>query len=112
MPLATLTEAARAEKPSGLVAAAGISRYSLLQDYTVHAELTPELLRGEIATVLRTGSYDGSRGFTTAHFHTAAELAAEVAGAGLAGITVAGIEGPGWAYLRAADLGERLPQRP
>lgn len=98
-----LAEAARVVKPGGLVAAAGISRYSLLQDYTVHAELTPELLHGEVATVLRTGSYDGSRGFTTAHFHTAAELAAEATEAGLTGIAVAGIEGPGWAYLRAAE---------
>ncbi len=98
-----LEEAARAAKPGALVAAAGISRYSLLQDYTVHAELTPELLHGEVATVLRSGSYDGSRGFTTAHFHTAAELAAEAADAGLTNITVTGIEGPGWAYLRAAE---------
>ncbi|MFH8257704.1 class I SAM-dependent methyltransferase [Streptomyces roseolus] len=109
-----LTEAARVVKPGGLVAAAGISRYSLLQDYTVHAELTPELLHGEVATVLRTGSYDGSRGFTTAHFHTAAELAAEAADAGLSGVTVAGIEGPGWAYLRAAErvVGEALHGSP
>ncbi|MFJ3877077.1 class I SAM-dependent methyltransferase [Streptomyces sp. NPDC090077] len=98
-----LREAARAVRAGGLVAAAGISRYSLLQDYTVHAELTPELLHGEVAGVVATGVYDGSRGFTVAHFHTAAELVAEAIEAGLDDVRVHGVEGPGWAYLRAAE---------
>lgn len=98
-----LAEAVRVARPGGLIAAAGISRYSLLQDYTVHAELTPELLHGEVAGVLDHGSYDGSRGFTVAHFHTGDELLAEAVAAGLTRVGVHGIEGPGWAYLRAAE---------
>ncbi|MCB5163573.1 class I SAM-dependent methyltransferase [Streptomyces virginiae] len=101
--LRALREACRVTVPGGLVAAAGISRYSLMQDYTVSAGLTPELLAGEVAQVISTGSYDGSRGFTVIHFHTAAELAEEATEAGLNGVSVHGIEGPGWAYVVAAD---------
>lgn len=90
-------------RPGAVVAAAGISRYSLLQEYTVHAQLPPELLHGEVASVLGDGSYDGSRGFTVAHFHTGAELLAEAAAAGWQDARLHGIEGPGWAYLSAAE---------
>ncbi|WP_329447545.1 class I SAM-dependent methyltransferase [Streptomyces sp. NBC_01426] len=45
--LAALREARRVAVPGGLVAVAGISRHSLLQEYTVSAGLTPELLAGE-----------------------------------------------------------------
>ncbi|WP_371679762.1 hypothetical protein [Streptomyces sp. NBC_01276] len=55
-----------------------------MQDYTVSAGLSPELLAGEVTQAVRTGSYDGSRGFTVIHFHTADELAQEAAGALLA----------------------------
>ncbi|MFJ8017045.1 class I SAM-dependent methyltransferase [Streptomyces sp. NPDC096339] len=98
-----LAEAVRVARPGGLIAAAAISRYSLLQNYTVHAELTPELLHGEVAGVLDHGSYDGSRGFTVAHFHTGDELLDEAHAAGLARVEVHGVEGPGWAYLQAAE---------
>ncbi|MGW1773331.1 class I SAM-dependent methyltransferase [Streptomyces sp. NPDC002104] len=100
--LKALREARRVAVPGGLVAAAGISRYSLMQDYTVSAGLTPELMAGEVAQVIGTGSYDGSRGFTVIHFHTADELAQEAIEAGLTGVSVHGIEGPGWAYVVAA----------
>lgn len=59
--LRALREARRVAVPGGLVSAAGISRYSLMQDYTVSVRLTPELLGGEITQVISTGSYDGSR---------------------------------------------------
>lgn len=100
--LAALREARRVAVPGGLVAVAGISRHSLLQEYTVSAGLTPELLAGEVARVLRLGSYDGSRGFTVAHFHTAEELAGEARQAGWGDVRTHGIEGPGWAYVVAA----------
>lgn len=100
--LRALSEARRVVVPGGLVAAAGISRYSLMQDYTVSAGLTPDLLAGEVTDVVRTGSYDGSRGFTVVHFHTAAELAEEAVEAGLTDVRLHGIEGPGWAYVVAA----------
>ncbi|WP_327373019.1 class I SAM-dependent methyltransferase [Streptomyces sp. NBC_01216] len=100
--LAALREARRVAVPGGVVAAAGISRYSLMQDYTVSAGLSPELLAGEVSQVVRTGSYDGSRGFTVVHFHTAAELTQEASEAGLGAVRVHGIEGPGWAYVVAA----------
>ncbi|WKD32061.1 class I SAM-dependent methyltransferase [Streptomyces xanthophaeus] len=100
--LKALQEARRVAVPGGLVAAAGISRYSLMQDYTVSAGLSPELLAGEVSQVVSTGSYDGSRGFTVVHFHTAAELTKEAIEAGINGVSVHGIEGPGWAYVVAA----------
>ncbi|MFD5931971.1 class I SAM-dependent methyltransferase [Streptomyces sp. NPDC060333] len=100
--LAALREARRVAVPGGLVVVAGISRHSLLQDYTVSAGLTPELLAGEVSRVVRTGSYDGSRGFTVAHFHTAEELAGEARQAGLDDVRTHGVEGPGWAYVVAA----------
>ncbi|WP_328923247.1 hypothetical protein OG429_39945 [Streptomyces sp. NBC_00190] len=49
------------------------------------------------------GRYDGSRGFTVAHFHTGAEILAEAAAAGWRSTRLHGIEGPGWAYLSAAE---------
>ncbi|MGW5400154.1 class I SAM-dependent methyltransferase [Streptomyces sp. NPDC003952] len=100
--LKALSEARRVAVQGGVVVAAGISRYSLMQDYTVSAGLSPELLAGEVSQVVRTGSYDGSRGFTVVHFHTAAELTQEADEAGLSGVRVHGIEGPGWAYVVAS----------
>ncbi|MFD9532094.1 class I SAM-dependent methyltransferase [Streptomyces sp. NPDC060010] len=100
--LRALREARRVAVQGGVVAAAGISRYSLMQDYTVSAGLSPELLASEVSQVVRTGSYDGSSGFTVVHFHTAAELMQEADEAGLSGVRVHGIEGPGWAYVVAA----------
>ncbi|MFJ3960856.1 class I SAM-dependent methyltransferase [Streptomyces sp. NPDC090036] len=100
--LTALREAQRVAVQGGVVAVAGISRYSLMQDYTVSAGLSPELLAGEVSQVVRTGSYDGSRGFTVVHFHNAAELVEEVGAVGLSGVRVHGIEGPGWAYVVAA----------
>ncbi|MFF4319554.1 hypothetical protein [Streptomyces sp. NPDC001568] len=41
------------------MAAAGLSSYSLVQDCTVSAGLSPELLAGEVSEVVRTGSYEG-----------------------------------------------------
>ncbi|MFI5986856.1 class I SAM-dependent methyltransferase [Streptomyces sp. NPDC051555] len=101
--ITALREALRVARPGAMVAAAGISRYSLMQEYTVHAQLSPELLYGEVTSVLGDGGYDGSRGFTIAHFHTVAELLAEATAAGWQNARLHGIEGPGWAYLSAAE---------
>lgn len=55
-----------------------------------------------VARTLRTGEYDGHLGFVPAHFHTAEELHAELRAAGLAEISVYGVEGPVWPALDVA----------
>jgi len=48
----------------------------------------------KLMPVLATGVHDSTLGFTTAYFHTAAELHDEVSQAGFADVVVLGIEGP------------------
>ncbi|MFD9081271.1 class I SAM-dependent methyltransferase [Streptomyces erythrochromogenes] len=60
---------------------------------------------GEVADVRRHGGYDGSRGF-----RTSAELRDEAVAAGLTGLRIHGVEGPGWAYLRAAERTAGAPR--
>lgn len=61
---------------------------------------------GPLLTVIDTGRYDGHLGFVAAHFHTAAELRAEVESAGFADVTVYGVEGPSWPALDVAGIAE------
>ncbi|MFC5286246.1 class I SAM-dependent methyltransferase [Actinokineospora guangxiensis] len=119
---AALTEALRVLRPGGVLAAAGVSRYcSLLQAGSLgrlDAAMEPS-----VAEVVATGRYDGHVGFMPTHWHTADELAAEVAAAGALDVAVFGVEGPAWpaldvvadhaplldAAVRAARVVERDP---
>ncbi|MFF7339403.1 class I SAM-dependent methyltransferase [Streptomyces sp. NPDC008163] len=105
-----LAEAYRVVRPGGLVAAAGINRYASLFEHTALAHLDRDSLQQGIAKILDTGSHDGKKGFTEAHFHTGAELDAEMRGAGLTETRVYGVEGPTWALLKATErhTGESL----
>ncbi|MCX4847279.1 class I SAM-dependent methyltransferase [Streptomyces sp. NBC_00893] len=107
---AALAEARRAVRPGGLVAAAGINRYASLFEHTALAHLDRPSLQDGIGRILATGSHDGRKGFTEAHFHTGPELEAEMREAGLADTRVYGVEGPSWALLKATEqhTGESL----
>ncbi len=97
--LTALGEAARVLRPGGRVFAAGISRMVAATDVAVRARfgaipgaaLTRLLETGESLPELQ--STEG--GFPGGHFHTAAELADELATAGFADVEVVGVEGPG-----------------
>ncbi|MFJ4405894.1 class I SAM-dependent methyltransferase [Streptomyces sp. NPDC088910] len=96
-----LAEACRVVRPGGLVAAAAINRYASLFEHAALAHLHTERMQASITEILRTGTYDGKRGFTIAYFHRAEELAVELKDAGLKGVEVFGIEGPAWSLLKA-----------
>ncbi len=101
-----LSEAHRIVRPGGLVATAAISRHAPLVDLGAMA-LVNEQNQEEIARGLDAGAYDGSNGFTTAYFHTVAELREEWADAGLGQPEVFGVEGPVWTtvkYLERSGL--------
>ena len=97
-----LAEAVRVLRPGGLLAAAGISRYLSLMEFGSGGRLTAAD-ESPIAALIATGAYDGHAGFMRTHFHTAAELRAEVA-AHFRSVTVYGVEGPAWPALDAAGL--------
>ncbi len=98
-----LAEAHRVVRPGGLVAAAAINRYASLFEHAALAHLHTPRMQASIAEILRTATYDGSRGFTLAYFHRAEELADELRESGLDEIAVLGVEGPAWSLLRSAD---------
>lgn len=122
-----LAEARRVLRPGGVLLAGAITRTSVLLDVVVNAGF--EDLPGDaLARLLATGespldAAGRSAGFPAAHFHTAAELRAEVVAAGFDDAEVVGIEGPGSVGLdlSPADAGlvtaalavaERLPADP
>ncbi|WP_143517194.1 class I SAM-dependent methyltransferase [Pseudonocardia sp. MH-G8] len=106
-----LREAARVTVPGGLVAAAVISRHSVILEMAARARIddTTEPLLREITD---TGHHDPRLGFTTAYLHRADELADEMREAGLREVGVHGVEGPLGSVLRALEDGpaaDRLP---
>lgn len=108
-----LGEAQRVVRPGGLVAAAAIGRFASLFEHTATTMLTRDGVRDAVGDILGSGRHDpGRKGFTAAYFHTAEELAREMTAAGLADVTVHGVEGPSWALLKAAELhsGKRLTE--
>ncbi|MGW2850195.1 class I SAM-dependent methyltransferase [Streptomyces sp. NPDC001274] len=107
-----LAEARRVVRPGGLVAAAGINRYASLFEHTAFAHLDHPGFQESIGRILATGSHDGERGFTVAHFHTGPELEAEMRDAGLSDTRVYGVEGPVWSLLKATEqhTGESLAE--
>ncbi|MFI0164909.1 class I SAM-dependent methyltransferase [Streptomyces sp. NPDC017095] len=98
-----LAEARRVLKPGGLLAAAGINRYSSLFEHAAFAHLHKEAIQASIGGILRTQIHDGKKAFTAAYFHSGEQLRGEVIAAGFAGAEVYGIEGPAWSMLAAAE---------
>ncbi|MFF7789758.1 methyltransferase domain-containing protein [Streptomyces sp. NPDC007991] len=98
-----LAEAYRVLKPGGLLAAAGINRYSSLFEHAAFAHLHKEAVQVSICGILRSQIHDGKKAFTAAYFHSGEQLRNEVAAAGFEGAEVFGIEGPAWSMLAAAE---------
>ncbi|MFD9604773.1 class I SAM-dependent methyltransferase [Streptomyces sp. NPDC059970] len=106
--ITALREAQRVVRPGGLIAAAAISRYSLLQDHGTVTSLTSQDVRRRLGARLASGYHpepdaDPTGLFTAAHFHTSGELLAEAIDAGLTGAVLYGIEGPAWAILKGIE---------
>lgn len=101
-----LTEALRVLRPGGVVCAAAIGRYLSLLETGTTGRLDARMAAA-VGEVVGTGTYDGHVGFVPAHFHTAAELRAEVRAAGVRDVDVFGVEGPAWAALDIATAGLR-----
>ncbi|MER5853698.1 class I SAM-dependent methyltransferase [Streptomyces sp. NPDC002012] len=106
--ITALREAQRVVRPGGLIAAAAISRYSLLQDHGTVTSLTSQDVRRRLGARLTSGYHpepdaDPTGLFTAAHFHTSGELLTEATDAGLTGAMLYGIEGPAWAILKGIE---------
>ena len=87
--LRVLHEAIRVTRPGGWVFAAAIPRLARLAAITVGADLP----RGWEDLIERRFAPSGGR-FPGGHFHTGAELAAELSESGLLQVEVVGVEGP------------------
>lgn len=89
-----LREARRTTCPGGVIAAAAINRYLPLLELSALGRLDEPALAA-CQDLVATGRHrDDPAGFTTAYFHHPDELAAEFRAAGLAEVTVLGVEGP------------------
>lgn len=106
-----LAEAHRVLRPGGVLAAAGISRYSSLLENTANGMITNPKVGAGVGGILQTGQLIRPRAFTTAYFHTAAALEDELATAGFGSVETFGVEGPCWSQVRAVELhtGKPLP---
>lgn len=103
-----LAEVARVTRPGGLVAAAAISRYAALLEFT-GLGLLDEDAADELQDILATGrNVDDPEGFTNAYFHRAEQLALELRESDLIDISVLGIEGPAAPALDNAAV-DRAP---
>jgi len=97
-----LGEARRVLRPGGLLLAMAISRFASLVDGVYEGWLDDSLFRRIVDQDLADGQHRNPdpvgrpEFFTTAYFHAPGDLAGEVAQAGFTGITVYGVEGPGW----------------
>lgn len=97
--LRALGEAVRVTRPGGFVAAAAITRLAALVGGG-YETFRPTAWQA----VLEHGVAPDDIPFPAAHFHDAAELAAEATDAGLADVVVHGIEGPAGGALERVAL--------
>ena len=102
-----LAEAGRVVRPGGPIAAAFISRHAPIIDVSAKLLVNQDVLYGHLQRLRHTGENDPSTGFTVAYFHTADEVRADFAAAGLAEPAVYGIEGPLLPLLRSGFVEDR-----
>ncbi|TYB54183.1 class I SAM-dependent methyltransferase [Nonomuraea sp. PA05] len=101
-----LTEARRAARPGGLVAAACITRYAALHDSVYHGYFAREELRANDYRALETGAIVSPReGGFRGYGHDPEEILGEFADAGLPEPRRYGLEGAFWLY---GDVGDWL----
>jgi SAM-dependent methyltransferase len=97
---AALREGVRVLKSSGLLIVAAISRYASALDGVARGLGThPAFVRLRNRDLLdgqHRNDTDRPDYFTTAYFHRPEDLREELAAAGLDGVAVVGVEGPGW----------------
>jgi SAM-dependent methyltransferase len=97
-----LTEARRVVRPGGVVVAAAISRLASLLDGFDKGQIRDLRFQAIVERDLAAGTHlnsDNEEGwFTTAFFHRAGELRDEMVSAGLAEISIVGVEGPAWLW--------------
>jgi SAM-dependent methyltransferase len=97
--LRALREAVRVTRPGGTVVAAAITRLAALVGGGYELFGPPAW-----QAVLERGEAPADIAFPAAHFHDAAELAAEAAEAGLSDVVVHGVEGPAGGALERVPL--------
>jgi ubiquinone/menaquinone biosynthesis C-methylase UbiE len=101
-----LDEARRVLHPGGRLAAAAISRFAPMLDGLYRELLLDPEFEAGVARSLRDGHHTNPdrhrERFTTAYFHLAGDLAAEVRAAGFELTALVGVEGPA-AFLRDMD---------
>ncbi len=97
-----LAEAGRVLRPGGRLLAMAVSRFASLLDGLYQGWLGNPVFRPIVDQDLADGQHRNPdpvgrpEFFTTAYFHTPDALAAEIERAGFSGVTVYGVEGPGW----------------
>ena len=102
-----LAEAIRVTRPGGLVAAAAISRYAGLLELAGLGLLDDPAVQ-DVTGLIATGiNADTPLGFTVAYFHRPDEFDQELVQAGLADVSVVGIEGPSVPALENASAETR-----
>jgi SAM-dependent methyltransferase len=103
-----LAEAGRVVRPGGLVAAAFISRQAPILDVAARLRINDDGLYKHLKRLRWTGVNHEETGFTVAYFHSAAEILADFAAAGLPRPRLIGLEGP-LLTLLSSGLAEERP---
>lgn len=96
-----IREAIRVTRPGGPIAIAAIGRFAGPIDFLATGRFSERTV-GEARRLVTDGVNDPSIGFTEAYFHRVGELRDECREAGLTGLVIHGVEGPGWAAAEAA----------
>lgn len=101
--LQALTEARRALRPGGLLAAAAVSRIAAALDLLRKGSFDDPGPRAAAERIAATGVDGTALADAVFWFHTAEGLAEEIGEAGFTAVDVRGVEGPAWPLMRPRD---------